>query len=93
MEAHLVFGEYVPQLAQSKEMVVHDIPMSDIYCDNDFNCRGYIPPHDVITLAKSILANKLQQPIVIQPWDQIPGKLWRIVSGHRRYTAHVLNDA
>ncbi len=74
-------------LVESK-LKTYEIPLIEIYCDNDFNCRGPIPPIDVVDLARSIELNGLQQPITIQPWDKMPGKKYRIVSGHRRFQAH-----
>lgn len=68
-------------------MRVFEIPMAQVYCDDVFNCRGPIPPIDVVDLARSIEENGLQQPILIQPWDKVPGKKYRIVSGHRRWNA------
>lgn len=61
--------------------------MKDIFCDNSFNCRGPIPPIDVMDLIKSISDIGLQQPIIVQPWPR-DGWKWRIISGHRRYTAY-----
>jgi ParB family chromosome partitioning protein len=72
---------------QESNIKVHDIPIADIYCDNGFNCRGPIAPIDVLDLVKSIEKTGLEQPIVIQPWIAVPGRKWRIVAGHRRYTA------
>lgn len=69
-----------------------EIPLEDIYCDDHFNCRGPIPPIDVIPLARSIDAVGLQQPITLQPWDKQPGKKYRILSGHRRFQAFRLLD-
>jgi ParB family transcriptional regulator, chromosome partitioning protein len=79
-------------LQESQELKAFNVPMGKIFCDNDFNCRGAIPPYDVIDLAQSIDKNGLQQPIIVQPWDKKAGKEYRIISGHRRYTAFkVLN--
>lgn len=77
-------------MLQESEQKVYDIPVSEIYCDNTFNCRGPIQPIDVLDLVRSIEARGLEQPIVIQPWVAQPGKKWRIVAGHRRYTAFVV---
>jgi ParB/RepB/Spo0J family partition protein len=71
----------------------YEIPMSEIFSDDDFNCRGSIPPIDVIDLARSIKEHGLQQNIVVQPWNKIPGKRFRIVSGHRRFMAFTINSA
>ncbi len=73
------------------EIKVYEIPLADIFCDNDFNCRGPIAPVDVIDLARSISEQGLQSPIVVQPWLHAPFK-YRIVSGHRRYNAFRVNQ-
>ncbi len=69
---------------------VFDVPLVDIYSDDDFNCRGKIIPHDVIDLARSIEEGGLDQPIMIQEWNKIEGKKYRIISGHRRFLAHIV---
>jgi ParB/RepB/Spo0J family partition protein len=69
---------------------VWEVPVADVFCDNDFNCRGYIIPADVLDLVRDIQIRGQEQPIVIQPWNKQPGKKWRIVAGHRRYTAFVV---
>lgn len=90
-EAKIIMSVAVP-LQESQALKAFEIPVDKIFCDNDFNCRGPIPPYDVIDLAQSIDKNGLQQPIIVQPWDKKPGKDFRIISGHRRYTAFkVLN--
>ncbi len=67
-------------------MKVYEIPMTEIYSDEDFNCRGAIAPIDVVDLARSIGDSGLQQAIVVQPFAHANCK-YRIVSGHRRYAA------
>jgi ParB/RepB/Spo0J family partition protein len=76
------------------EQVVH-IPVEEIFSDNEFNCRGDITPFDVLELAKNIAENGLAQPIVVQPYDKCPNpkQKYRIVMGHRRYMAHVVNKS
>lgn len=69
------------------------IPVADIFCDDEFNCRGAIIPTDVLSLARSIEEKGLLQPITVQPWTAMEGKKYRIVAGHRRYMAHVVNEA
>lgn len=71
---------------------VQMIPLKDIFADSDFNCRGEIAPIDVVDLAKDIEQSVspenptgLQSPIIVQPYDKVPGKKYRIVAGHRRY--------
>jgi ParB family chromosome partitioning protein len=71
--------------------VIH-IPMTEIYSDNDFNCRGAINVMDVKSLAEDIQKNDLQFPISVQPACDIvgglaAGKKYRIIAGHRRFAA------
>lgn len=80
-------------LNETEGMKIVDVPMNDIFCDNNFNCRGPIMPIDVISLANSIKAIGLQAPIIIHDYKGIPGKKYRIISGHRRYTAFKVNEA
>lgn len=75
------------------DRTTHDLPMSEIFCDNDFNCRGKIAPMEVVDLARDIAANGLDCPIVVQPYDKSLGHKYRIIAGHRRYTAFRLNNA
>lgn len=68
------------------------IPVSEIYSDDKFNCRGVIQPIDVADLCTDIQRNKLQFPISLQPAEDVseelpPGKKYRIVAGHRRFKA------
>jgi ParB/RepB/Spo0J family partition protein len=79
------------QLVES-ELKTFEVPITDIFCDDNFNCRGAIVPRDVVDLAKSIDAVGLQQPITVQPWDKLADKKFRILSGHRRFQAYRLLD-
>lgn len=72
---------------------VYDIPMSDIFDDDDFNCRGEVDLLTVKELANDIKQNGLSQPITLQPYDKKHGKKFRIVAGYRRFKAHRLNEA
>lgn len=63
-----------------------EIPLTEIFSDEDFNCRGKIVPFDVIDLSKDIEANGLIQPIAVQPYNK-NGYKYRIIVGHRRYAA------
>lgn len=67
------------------------LPVKEIYSDPEFNCRGAIAPYDVIDLARSIAQSGLQQAIVVQPYTKVAGKLYRIVMGHRRFQACIVN--
>lgn len=64
-----------------------DIPIDEIFCDEDFNCRGKIVMMDVMDLMPDIKARGLDQPITVRPYDERPGKKYRIITGHRRFTA------
>lgn len=70
------------------------VPLQDIYADPNFNCRGHISPITVIELSKDIDKHGLQQPIVIKPIkdgeQRKPGQKWKVISGHRRYTAFIV---
>lgn len=72
---------------------VNLIPVSEIYSDDEFNCRGAILPIDVHDLAQDIQNIKLQSPITLQPAADVtdsampPGKNYRIIAGHRRFKA------
>lgn len=74
-----------------KDYNVVDIPLIDIFLDEDFNCRGNIAPIDVLDLAKDIKDRGLDTPITVQPYDKIAGKKYRIIAGHRRFTAFEVN--
>lgn len=68
------------------------ISISEIFSDDDFNCRGVIQTIDVADLAQDIQRNKLQFPIAVQPAEDVKkelpeGKKYRIVAGHRRFKA------
>lgn len=67
------------------------IPVSVIYFDRDFNCRGTFTPQSCVELAESMRTKGLKIPIIVQPCEDaegVPdGYEFRIVAGHRRYTA------
>ncbi len=63
---------------------VIEVPIEDIFFDRDFNCRSF-SIESTAPLAKSIEAHGLLTPIILQPYDG-PYE-YRIVAGHRRYTA------
>ena len=83
---------HVPQSEKTeKDYEVKFLPMSEVYADTDFNCRGEILAMDVIDLARDIKKDGLQTPIMVQPWTQVPGKKYRVVAGYRRFTAFIIN--
>lgn len=72
------------------EYSVVEIPLDQIWSDDEFNCRGMIAPIDVVDLVKDIDRNGLQFPIAVQPIrdvkeDFVGKNNFRIVAGHRRY--------
>jgi ParB/RepB/Spo0J family partition protein len=74
-------------MTDTSRYAVTFVPVAEIYCDHEFNCRGRIIPGEVRDLADSIKDRGLEQPIHVQPYDKKQGKKYRIVSGHRRFTA------
>lgn len=72
-------------------MGLQDVNLSDIWADEDFNCRGHISPASVATLADDIDAQGLLQPVVVQAVrNNVLGTDFKIVMGHRRYLAQKL---
>lgn len=69
-----------------------EIPLTQIFCDEEFNCRGAIQHYEVVDLANDIKDSGLQTPISVQPWDKNPGYKYRILAGHRRFRAFQVND-
>lgn len=70
-------------------MEVVELKLSDIYTDEDFNCRGKIFPTDVTELAKNIEINGLIQPISVRPalHHEKHGCKYEVIAGFRRTTA------
>lgn len=64
-----------------------DLPMSEILADPEFNCRGHISPFDVRELIEDIQVRGLKTPITVQPYDKRPPFKYRVLVGHRRFTA------
>lgn len=67
-------------------------PLSNIYYDENFNCRGKIAPIDVIDLAKDIRLRGQLQAVILAPCTEEQHKStgcdYRLIAGYRRYTAH-----
>ena len=71
---------------------VFSLPVSEVYYDADFNCRGQFTLASVEELAQSIDELGLQFPVVVQPAEEIEGFeqegfQWRLIAGHRRFRA------
>lgn len=66
-----------------------EVPLDEVFMDEDFNSRGHVTPASVYDLSLDIEKNGLFQPIVIQPHldAKRPSIKWKIVMGHRRYLA------
>lgn len=74
---------------QESNTKVFEVPLALIFYDEDFNCRGKIPPAEVVDLAKDIDTNGLMNPILLQDWPS-PQFKYRVVCGHRRFMAYRL---
>lgn len=76
-------------------MEVVEIPLNEIYCDDEFNCRGFIPQSDIVDLAREIETQGLLNPIMVQPASDVKnipdGYKYRCVAGHRRMAAFHFN--
>lgn len=72
---------------------IYSIPMKAIFADEDWNCRGFIDPTNVLELARDIRAHGLQFPVLVAPSNERAGKPFKLVAGYRRYKAHQLNSA
>lgn len=70
---------------------VFDIPCSEIFYDEVFNCRGEFTLQSVQELAGSIRDEGLKFPVVVQPACDVSGipagYPYRLVTGHRRFKA------
>lgn len=69
-----------------------EIPLRVIYFDRSFNCRGEFAPISCFELADSMKAKGLKIPIIVQPITDVPGPVddeyeYRVVAGHRRWSA------
>jgi ParB/RepB/Spo0J family partition protein len=72
-----------PELSGYKTL---EIPTSAIHCDHEFNCRGQVTPISCIELAESMRSKGLKIPIMVQPRHKGDHE-YRIIAGHRRFTA------
>lgn len=66
------------------------LPVTKLFADPEFNCRGVISPIDVKALAEDIKDHGLISPIAVQPYQGRPGYDYRIIAGHRRFMACLL---
>jgi len=84
---------------RNEKYAVFDVPLAELYYDEEFNCRGPISPQSVESLSKTIEEDGLQFPIIVQPVSdvqdvvlrvrlEVGGYRWRIVAGHRRFRSY-----
>jgi len=66
---------------------VHELPLTQIFADDDFNCRASISPASIKDLAESIKVTGLLQPITVEPYTLKQPFIYRIIMGHRRFHA------
>jgi len=71
---------------------VFSLPVSQVFYDADFNCRGQFTLASVEELAQSIDELGLQLSVVVQPAEEVKGfeqegYRWRLIAGHRRFRA------
>lgn len=80
--------------ANAEKYAVTYIPMSEVFADSNFNCRGEIPVHEILDIARDVKQRGLDQPIVLQPYSIAgrPNIKWRVVAGHRRHRAYQYNQ-
>lgn len=71
-------------------LIAH-VPISEIFVDEEFNCRGFIAPIDVVDMAKDIERQGLVCPVlVVQLNPPVNGKKFKLLAGFRRTKAHVV---
>lgn len=74
-----------------------EIPLDDIFFDQEFNSRGPIAPIDVIDLAKDIAERGLINPVSVVPCSEKEKEEqnanYKLVAGFCRYMAHKINKA
>lgn len=72
---------------------VRDIPISEIWMDEDFNARKHVTPASVAEIAEDIYKRGLyQNPVVQEVGAGAPaGKKYKMVMGHRRTEGWKLN--
>lgn len=75
------------------------IPISEIYADSEFNCRGTFTADKILELAKDVGARGLLQPVTVRElWDneietKARGFKYFLISGFRRLAAYKSNEA
>lgn len=65
------------------------VPISTVFADYVWNCRGLIPPHSVKTLESELKKDGLLQAVIVIPYNDLkrPEKKFKLIAGFRRFTA------
>lgn len=88
-----IYSEGEVPLQPFDEEKVYRLPMSSVLADEEWNCRGFIDPTNVLELANSIRPpGRLHQPVIVMP-NPDPGRPFKLVAGYRRYKAHQILKA
>lgn len=66
-----------------------DIPLSEIFVDEHFNCRGTIMDYQISELAENIKNNGLIQPVTVMPYTLEAPYKYKLIAGFRRTKAHM----
>ncbi len=72
------------------EYNAYPLPVSDIFVDSDFNCRGLFTRQSVAELGQSLRDRGLDIPVTVRPitlYEQTSNYRWHLVTGHRRIEA------
>ena len=68
------------------------VPIAEIHCDNEFNCRGELGPADVIDLVRDIEIHGLIQPVTVVRYtaEEVAktGFKYKLCAGYCRTYAH-----
>lgn len=72
---------------------LEDVPITEIYQDPDFNCRGRISPHECIELATNMVRLGQLHPIIVRSYSnpEKPQYKYQVVEGSRRLVAAKIN--
>lgn len=68
---------------------IKQIPISEIFADKDFNCRGRFEPSSCANLAQELAKHGQIHPIMVRPYSDPnqPHLRWQMVEGFRRLIA------
>lgn len=69
------------------------LPLSEIFADETFNCRGAIQTVEILDIAKDIANRGLDAPVIVRPMPKEHDKYkWHMIEGHRRKAAFDYNN-